>query len=97
MRVSQVENSASPRKSGQRSKRLDERGLHQVLDVGARADHPPHHPVHGADVGLKQIAERGGIASARPVDERGNLRGRRTRRIGHFPHIIHSGPVPRVG
>ena len=62
----------------ERSKRLDEGRLHQVLDVRARSDHPAHDPVHGADMGLKQIAERGRIAAPRAVDERGDLRGWRT-------------------
>ena len=97
MRVSQVENSGVAAEVGQRTERLDERRLHQILDVRARAHHPAHDAVHGADVGLKQVAKRVGIAPPRAVDQGRHLGRRWTRRVRHGPHTLHSGRDRRFG
>jgi hypothetical protein len=76
----------------QRTERLDERGLDQIVHIRPRADHPAHDAVNRADVGVEQVAERLRVAPPRPVDERGYFRRRWPRRVRHGPHTIHSGP-----
>ena len=85
-------------KVGQRSERLDERRLHQIVDVRARAHHPPHDPVNGAHVGLEQVAKGLGIALPRAVDQGRHLGRGRTRgsAMGSTPSIVGDGAALRL-
>jgi len=52
-----------------RAPRLQQGLLEYLLRVGARAEHPPQHPLQRRRVDSDQLLERGRVALARPRDE----------------------------